>query len=287
MVAPATVGIIGVGLMGGSLGKALRQSGRFDKVIGYDSSPESVERARRTECVDEIVPNVHDVAAAADLLILAAPVGQIVRLIDTVGPSLKPGTIVLDIGSTKSVVAKAMRRLPDTVEAIGGHPMTGPTTVGVGGISAEMFRDRVFVLTPTSRTSPATLAWCESTLAGIGARVVVLDPDRHDRLVGLVSHLPRLLPVPLLATVLTNGDDVALRLAAGGFRESTRKATDNIDMWVDIVLSNADYLTAAATAFTAQLDRCIATIATKDESAVRRMLTDAADQWHERFGDDA
>lgn len=280
-----TVGIVGLGFMGGSLAKAFRDSGDFKTVVGTDEDPAAVRRARDQKCVDDVLDTAVEVARVADLLILCTPVQQIIAHLMELGHEVRPGTIVMDIGSAKVAVTEAMTKyLPDGVIPIGGHPMTGPATAGGPGISGEVYRGRVFVLTPTDRTDPETVAWCTETLTRIGARVKVVDPDRHDRLVSVVSHLPRMLPVPLLGLVVNDPDPMVMELLAGGFRESTRKATSNVDMWVDILLTNNAHIVETMRRFAREVESVADKISECDPVAVREILTDAADRWDALFG---
>lgn len=280
-----TVGIVGLGLMGASLARAFRDMGEFHAVVGYDRDPASVRRARDEECVDEVLDTAADVARKADLLVLCTPVQQIIAYLEELGPEIRPGTIVTDIGSTKSAVAKAMTKfLPDGVIPIGGHPMTGPGTAGVGGVSAKMYQGRVFVLTPTERTSADTVTWCTEMLTRMGARVEVLDAERHDRLVSIISHLPRMLPVPLLNLAVDDPDSMVTTLAAGGFRDSTRKVTDNLDMWVDVLVTNNTHIVETMRRLAREIDAVADTFSASDPTVLRQILADSARQWNVLFG---
>jgi prephenate dehydrogenase len=280
-----TVGIVGLGLMGASLARAFRDTGDFQSVVGYDEDPAAVRRARDEECVDDVLDTAADVARNADLLVLCTPVQQIIVYLEELGQEIRPGTIVMDIGSTKVAVTEAMAKvLPDGVIPIGGHPMTGPATAGVQGPSGEMYKDRVFVLTPTDKTSSETVAWCTEALTRIGARVEVLEAERHDRLVSIVSHLPRMIPVPLLSLAIDDPDPMVTTLPAGGFRESTRKATGNLDMWVDVLVTNNTHIVETMRRFAREVDAVADKISEADPAALREILTDADNRWHGLFG---
>ena len=279
-----TAGVIGLGFMGASLAAAFCGAGGFERVVGYDSSPDARARAADESYVDDVLDSAADVARAADLLVLCTPVQQIITYLKELGPELRPGAVVMDIGSTKSAVTEAMVKiLPDGVVPIGGHPMTGPATAGADGPTARIYHGRVFLLTPTERTDPAVTRWCTELLQGIGARVEVLDPARHDRLVATVSHLPRMLPVPLLELAVKDPDPLLATLPAGGFRESTRKATENLDMWVDVLLTNTDQIVETMRRYAHEVELVADHVERGDPAALREILATASDRWTSLF----
>ncbi|WP_423464683.1 prephenate dehydrogenase [Promicromonospora sp. MS192] len=279
-----TAGVVGLGFMGASLAAALRRTGDFERVVGYDSEPDAAGRALDAGLVDEVAASAAALAADADLLVLCTPVQRIIIYLTELGEVLRPGTVVLDIGSTKHAVTAAMDQLlPEGVIPLGGHPMTGPATAGVTEPDAVVYDGRVFLLTPTPRTDPAALHWCTGLLERIGARVEVLDPERHDRLVAVVSHLPRMLPVPLLALAADDPDPLLTRLPAGGFRESTRKATESLDMWVDVLVTNSGYVASTLREYARAVEVVADQVADGDEAALRALLTDAAQRWRSLF----
>ncbi|MFE7506649.1 prephenate dehydrogenase [Promicromonospora sp. NPDC057488] len=279
-----TAGVVGLGFMGASLGAALRTASGIGRVVGYDSSAVARAQARADGHVDEVLDSAADVARAADLLVLCTPVQQIITYLTELGPLLRPGTIVMDIGSTKSAVTEAMDKLlPDDVVPIGGHPMTGPATAGADSPTARIYDGRVFLLTPTLRTDPAVTRWCTGLLQEIGARVEVLEPERHDRLVAVVSHLPRILPLPLLELADKDPDPMLAELPAGGFRESTRKATENLDMWADVLVTNTDHVVETLRRYAREVELVADRVAEGDPAALRELLTTASDRWTTLF----
>ena len=276
--------IIGVGLMGGSLAGALKQTGKFREVVGVDVNETTLAQAQQKGFIDRGETDVHVAASQADLIILATPVRHIIRLLKDLGPDLKEGTLVMDIGSTKAKVVAAMNQLPSTIEAIGGHPMTGAMTAGVSGANPIMFHNRTFILTPTQRSSDETVAWLQDLLKSIGANVIIMDAERHDQNTAIISHLPRFLPIPLIALATKSGDDMTMQLAAGGFRAMTSGAAENPNMWTDVVLTNPDNLIAAIRGLQGHLDELVKTIEIGDESSIRSMMNDAQLQWEKRYG---
>ncbi|HEV6953541.1 MAG TPA: prephenate dehydrogenase [Promicromonospora sp.] len=279
-----TAGVIGLGFMGASLAAALRRSGSLTRVLGYDSEPAAAKRALDAGFVDEVTDSAAAVAGAADLLVLCTPVQRIIGYLTELGPVLRPGTVVMDIGSTKHAVTAAMDELlPAGVVPLGGHPMTGPATAGVTEPDAVVYEGRVFLLTPTPRTDEETLRWCTGVMESLGARVEVVDPERHDRLVAVVSHLPRMLPVPLLSLAADDPDPMLPHLPAGGFRESTRKATESLDMWVDVLVTNAGPVADSLRAYARAVEAVADQVAEGDQTTLRALLADADQRWRALF----
>jgi prephenate dehydrogenase len=238
------------------------------------------------ECgwIDRSMVSLSDAIPEADIIILATPVRPVIQIIKEVAPWVKPGAFIMDVGSTKAEIVAAMNMLPTHIQAIGGHPMTGALTTGFTRPNGAMFRDRTFVLTPTQRASEETQAYAEQLVRRIGSCPVVLGAEHHDYLGALISHLPRLLPLALIDTVYAAKDELAWDLAAGGFRESTSKATDNIATWLDVLVTNSQGIIAAIHALQECLYHLAHDIAKKDEATAQALLEGAAREWHVRFG---
>ena len=222
-------GIVGLGLIGGSVGMALRAQGWH--VVGEDADPAAVADAIAAGAVDEAGD-----AAAADISIVATPVGGVVAAATDL---LERGAnIVTDVGSVKGVIATGV----DHPRFVPGHPMAGNEHSGVRGSRADLFHGAVWVLTPTERTDDDAYAEVRSVVSSLGAEVVAVDADAHDQLVAVVSHVPHLTAVTLMA--LADDRSVEhrplLRLAAGGFRDMTRIAAGQSGIWLDICRENAD-----------------------------------------------
>ncbi len=236
----ATIAISGLGLMGSSLALALR--GKCGLLIGVTRRPDLAERAIQTGVVDRATCDLAEVASQADIVVLATPVLHIIESIPRAAASMRPGSLLLDLGSTKRDVVVAMNAIPDTLLAVGGHPMCGKETGGLESADPSLFRGCTFVLSPTLRTTPEALALAHDLVGALEARPLVLDADRHDRDVAAISHLPYLLAVSLMHTgqQLAEQDPVLSDLAAGGFRDTTRLAASQVDMMLHILLTNHD-----------------------------------------------
>lgn len=269
------VAIVGLGLMGASLGYDLR--GHCRRVTGVVRRPEAVAPALASGCVDDATLDAPAVAAA-DLVVLAAPVRTILRQIDELGPLLKPGAILLDLGSTKAAICRSLDALPPHVQAIGGHPMCGKEKAGLSAAEPGLYKGCTFVLCPLPRTIPSTQALIEGMIAFIGARALVLDPARHDRLVAAISHLPYLAACSLMAHVLSvaKQDPTVWDVAASGFRDSSRVAASDVNMLLDILLTNRAAVLAAVDSYQDKLANLRAHLEASDEAGLQALLAEAA-----------
>jgi len=280
------ISVIGLGLIGGSFAAALKRAGYGAMITGWDVNDDAVHFALENGYIDWTAVSLEEAVKDADLVFLATYVKSIIELTESIGPHLKPGALVMDGGSTKAKIVEAMNHLPDTVEAIGGHPMAGKATSGVDGIDARLYDDRVFALTPTERTTDAALEAAQSLVRLIGAEPVVLDAMYHDELVGFVSHLVRILPMAMLATARDQGDSILWKLAAGGFRELTEPAISEMSMWLDIYLTNSGGLPKAIRALSQQLEHIAGLVEQEDIDGLRALSEQAKSDWMDRYGEE-
>ncbi|MFH1007237.1 MAG: prephenate dehydrogenase [Candidatus Latescibacterota bacterium] len=238
-----TIALIGVGLIGGSLGLALKRSRTGLRIIGI-SRKETVDEALRLGAIDEgaTYEKLPEVITRADAVFLCTPIHRILELLPEISRFSKPGTIVTDVGSTKAeIVALAEQLFPADIPFIGGHPMAGSESRGVRAADPFLFQNAIYVLTP-SRTAPAVATdHLMNLVEGIGARVAVMDAATHDRIAAAVSHLPQMMAVALTSMVgqLSEENPLFLRMAAGGFRDMTRIASSPYEIWKDICRTNA------------------------------------------------
>jgi prephenate dehydrogenase len=264
--APATVALYSVGLLGGSIGLALKASGFKGRIIGL-SSPSAITTALDLGCIDEgySYDEVEKVMPTVDCLFLCSPIRVIVETIQRLGTMTMPaGCIITDVGSTKSqIVAAAGRFLPPHVHFIGGHPMAGSEKHGPQASDPYLFQSAIYVLTPGEAVPPAVLnGFARFIEKNFGCRHVVLTPQIHDTIAATVSHVPHLVAVALVnvAAAMNGRVPGTLQLAAGGFRDMTRIASAPYAMWHDILSTNKDRidpviddLIAALTAMNRQL----------------------------------
>jgi len=267
------VAIIGLGLIGGSVGLALHKAKAAQQVVGYDVGKGVSNQARKVGAIDQPYATLADAVRGAELVVLATPVGAMRSLLQTLSPLLTPGAVVTDVASTKvQVISWAEEYLPASVAFVGGHPMTGKELSGVEAADAALFQGGIYCLTPTARTKPAAIHKVSTFVEALGAIVRFLEPAEHDGQVAGVSHLPFVASIALINTVAEGAGwaDAAL-LASGGFRDMTRLAAGNPEMYRDICLSNS-------TALTRLLNEYISTL-----SILRDRIADHDKSLHETF----
>lgn len=231
--------VVGLGLMGGSLALALRPYA--EKITGVEMNPAAREYALAHGVVDIATDDLRAGVSDADVVILAAPVRAILdMLMNRIGSYLRSNTLLLDIGSTKADICDVMGRLPIGIQAIGAHPMTGKESSGVEASESTLFQGRPFVLCASRRTTPATVARALGLATAVGALPIEMDAHRHDHVVAAISHLPYLISAALVATVAQQGeeDEAVWQLAAGGFRDTSRLAAQDLSMMGDILSTN-------------------------------------------------
>lgn len=243
----ARLGLIGVGLIGGSLAAALREAEHVREVVGYGRSLSNLEDATRLGLIDAALPSPEAVARAADVVVIAAPVDSIGLVLAQIASSITPTTIVTDVGSVKrSVVDTAHEVLPaDYRLFVGGHPIAGTERSGAAAARADLFRGRRVVLTPDDTTDAEAVARVQAMWAATGADVVQMSVADHDRILAASSHLPHALAYALVDMLVRMDEHRAIfDCAAGGFRDFTRIAASDPTMWRDIFLANADHVVA-------------------------------------------
>lgn len=248
--------IIGLGLIGGSLGKALVKLGY--QVTAVDDDPATLQLGLDTGAACTATEDIRLGLAEAQVVILAVPIGSMSTVLKAVAPNLRPGMIVTDVGSVKSdVMAQIEDLLPDGVDFVGGHPMAGTEQVGVGGADPLMFTNAYYVLTQGPNCSQQGLETVVQLVQQIGAVPVIMDSVTHDRAVAALSHLPHLVAVALAQTAGSMEEEHpgSLDLAAGSFRDGTRVAESSPRMWRDICLANREQILASLEAFRERLDQ--------------------------------
>ena len=249
--------VIGVGLIGGSLACALRKAGRVGSVIGVGRGVANLEQAVALGVIDSYSQDGAQAVADADLVVIGATLGSSAAILETIAPALQPATIVTDVGSTKaSVVAAARLALGDKfARFVPGHPIAGTEHSGAQAAFAELYVGHRVILTPVAETDLDALARVHAMWEWVGARVTQMSVTDHDRVLAATSHLPHILAftlVDMLAAV-DDADDI-LAFAAGGFRDFTRIASSDPEMWRDIALANRDALLAICGSYNARLE---------------------------------
>lgn len=238
-----TVAIWGMGLLGGSLGLALRQRKMAERIIGVGRSLERLNRALELKSCDEISDDPAQSFAQSDLVILCAPVAVLADSLPNFAQSFKPGTIVTDVGSTKRRIAEvADECMPASVYFVGSHPMSGGESGGVEFARADLYAGNPCFITPTPRTNLEALATVSSFWQELGSRVVITDAERHDRLASAISHVPRITSaaLALLVQSMLEDENFIASIAGNGFWSMTRLAKGDLTMWSEICRENGD-----------------------------------------------
>lgn len=246
-----TVVVAGVGLIGGSVGLGVRQRFLAERVVGIDPDPGVLEAARGLGVIDEARLEPGDWLREAELIVLASPARTLGALARSLAPFTSESTTFTDVGGVKAALCAELAGL----RFVGGHPMAGSERVGVLHADAGLLENAVWVLTPDEHTDLEALERVRTFVEHLGAVPIVTTPERHDRLVAAVSHLPYLSAVALTELAATGSDrDLTMLLAAGGFRDLTRVASGSPRMSRDMVVGNKDALRGALAAFRAHLD---------------------------------
>jgi prephenate dehydrogenase len=238
------VAIVGLGLVGGSIGLALRNVKAAQQVTGYDLGKGVTDHARKIGAIDQACATLVDAVRGAELVILATPIGAMRSLLQDIAGVASPGTVVTDVASTKvQVISWAEEYLPTSVSFVGGHPLVGREVSDVGSASIALFQNCMYCLTPTRRTSSNALHKVTQLIDVLGARVLFLEPAEHDGQVACVSHLPIVVSTVLMKTVAESPAwaDAAM-LSGKDLRDLTRLASGSPEVYRDICLANSDAL---------------------------------------------
>lgn len=238
--------VIGLGLIGGSLALCIKKKHKESVIVGYDINPEQAKLGKALGVIDEFVETVPEGAKDADLIIISAPVNETEMIMNILSDlSLKKDVIITDTGSTKQQVVRCADCLTNQgIAFIGGHPMAGSHKSGVTAAKDILFENAFYILTPGEGVSERKLTLLKAWLQGTNAKFIILTPDEHDYLTGIVSHFPHIIAAALVCQTekLSTSESLLPRLAAGGFRDITRIASSSPEMWRDILLQNKEVL---------------------------------------------
>ena len=280
------VAIIGPGLIGASMGLALKRRGLAQEIIGYARRITTLESALRIGAVDGCATTLEKVLNGADLVVLATPVLATITLIEQIGRHLdllnysgkKP--LITDACSTKTEIVEAASHLSDQVDFIGGHPMAGSENSGPEHAQADLFEGATWIFTPHSQAAFDALPRMEGVAQALGAKPLVLTPQLHDRIVAAVSHLPHLLSVTLMreAATLAEACPETWEVAATGFRDMTRLAGGSAELWRDICLSNSIAIADALAAYRQRLERLEELVRSHQGDELATLLQEAQEQ---------
>lgn len=237
--------VIGVGLIGGSLALALKEAGAVGHVVGVGRGLPNLETALKLGVVDSFTQDLAEGVTDADVVFLATPVQSLGTVAEQAMPHLKPGAIITDGGSVKQAVIDAIEpHLREDVHFVPGHPIAGTENSGAEAAFATLYCDRRCILTPTARTADDALECIRRMWQLVGSQVVIMDVDKHDRVLAAISHLPHMVAYALVNAIgdYDRYDENILEYSAGGFRDFTRIASSDPIMWRDIALTNRDAL---------------------------------------------
>ena len=267
-----TVTIIGLGLLGGSLGLAINRAYPHVKRVGFSHRTATRQKALRLGVVDCLCDNLDQAVRQAPLIILATPIGAFENLMKQMAPSLAPASLVTDVGSTKVVPTQwAKKHLPKHVEYLGSHPIAGSEQRGVEFARADLFDNANCIITPTAANSKQTRAFFLQFWNKLQMKTSSMTPAQHDRLMARISHLPH-----LLATTLVNCSDAGQLLFAGkGFLDTTRIASGPPAIWRDILMCNAENTESAINRFIKELTRLRTALKKQDDITVTNCLKKA------------
>ena len=272
------VALIGIGLIGSSLARVLRRDSPGTTIVACARRPETLAAALRLELADEVTHDPAAAAAGADLVVVATPISAYDEIGRQIGPALKPGAILTDVGSVKEAVIRDLApHVPPGVHFVPGHPVAGTEHSGPEAGFAELFRDRWCVLIPLPETDAAAVAKVRRMWEQAGMRVVTMEAAHHDRVLAMTSHLPHLIAYTIVGTATNLEESLkseVIAFSASGFRDFTRIAASDPVMWRDIFLNNREAVLEILQRFSEDLSGL--------QRAIRRGEGDALEDWFTR-----
>ncbi len=271
------VALIGIGLIGSSLARIIRREGIAEHISIATRSDATLKRARELALGDSYSIDPADAVKDADLVIVSVPVGSSAEIAQAISKELKPGAVVTDAGSTKaSVITQMQPHIPDGVHFIPGHPLAGTEKSGPDAGFADLFQNRWCILTPIEGTSPAEIERLTRFWEACGSRVDTMDPQHHDLVLAIVSHLPHIIAYNIVGTA----DDLeavtkseVIKYSASGFRDFTRLAASDPEMWRDVCLHNRDAILEMLSRFAEDLASLQRSIRWGDGEALFNLFT--------------
>jgi len=266
-----TVALIGLGLIGSSIARGVREALPHVKLSGYDADPAVRARARELSLADSLPDDPAEAVAGADLVILCVPVGAMETAARAFAPGLKSDAIVSDVGSCKAPVLRALRTALPNAQIIPGHPIAGTEKSGPDAGFAALFHRRWCILTPEQDADPEPVERLAAFWQALGAKVEIMDAERHDLVLAVTSHLPHLIAFTIVGTAshleeVTEGE--VIKYSAGGFRDFTRIAASDPTMWRDVFLSNSEAVLEVLHHFQDDLDGLVKAIRSGDGAAL-------------------
>jgi prephenate dehydrogenase len=252
------IAILGVGLIGGSLGLALKKRYPQTHIRGVGRNPANLETALKMRAIDDFSTDAAESLQDRDLVVLATPVEHILESLETIGALLGSSSIVTDVGSSKRMICRRARRyLPSGIEFVGGHPIAGREVTGVANSLPDLFRNAPYVLCPHPGTRTENLQRLIRMVEGLGARPTVMEAEEHDRIIAWTSHLPQLISTALanVSQEQETADSKLIRVSGSGFRDMIRLAGSPYSVWKGILETNDDNVHLALGAVIRQLEK--------------------------------
>jgi len=251
------VAFIGIGLIGSSLARRIRRDGLAREIVACTRRAETLEKIKQLKLADRVTADPAEAVKGADLVVIATPLSAYAEIGARIGMSLKQGAIVTDVGSVKNSAIRDLKpSLPPYVHFIAGHPVAGTEHSGPESGFAELFEGRWCILTPVNGTDPAALAKLTKLWEATGSKVVTMDPEHHDKVLAIVSHLPHLIAYTIVDTATNLERDLqseVIEFSASGFRDFTRIAASDPVMWRDVFLANREAVLEMLQRFTEDL----------------------------------
>lgn len=278
MAVSRRMAVVGVGLIGGSLARVLREQGEVGEIVGIGRTEPNLVRAVELGVIDRYSQDPCEGVRGADLVFLATPVRSIATVLARIAPFLSPGCIVTDGGSVKEpVVAACEPLMPPGTHFVGGHPIAGTERSGVDASFSTLFKGKRCIVTPTARTDGRALETVARMWQSAGSEVIRMDADKHDRIVAAISHLPHMVAYSLVNAVdgYDRLDENILSYSAGGFRDFTRIASSDPAMWRDIALMNRPALLEMMDFFTGYFGRLRSLVESGDEEGLAKFFAES------------
>jgi cyclohexadieny/prephenate dehydrogenase len=274
-----TIALIGIGLIGSSISHAARRGGLARRIVGYAKTAATRETALRLKLVDAATDSAAAAVKDADLVILCVPVGACGPVAAEIGPHLKKGAILTDVGSVKGAIVRDVGpHIPKGVHFVPGHPIAGTEHSGPESGFAELFDNRWCILTPIPGSDPAAVQRLKAFWEALGSNVEVMDPDHHDLVLGITSHVPHLIAYNIVNTARhleQVTDSEVIKFSAGGFRDFTRIAASDPTMWRDVFLNNREAVLEMLGRFTEDLIHLQRSIRYGDGDTLFRLFSEA------------
>jgi len=275
--------IIGIGLIGGSLAKAIKKTHQSEIVFGYGRDEERLERAQKSNVIDQYSTDISEALDGANMVIIATPVGSYESILKEMKPHITKDMVISDVGSTKVSVIEAVKAVFDDnlYNFIPAHPIAGKEKSGFEASDANLFVNRKVIITPLENNSPESIKILAKMWEGVGAEVDFMTPQSHDDLLGMTSHLPHMLAFSLVNYLISKNPEASV-YAAGGFKDFSRIASGDTIMWRDICLHNSDAIVEHIKGYQESLNTLVDAIDSQNKEQLELLFREAKntrDSW--------